>query len=256
MSLVVTGSAVGKSLATFVAKRFGKAVVERWTRHRAEHFFEGLVEAITIELNSGNESEDVNKRLADILADETKSEVLFDAYRRICFSKSREIGPRIIGLLTGHLVKAGMMANVVEEQLFEAAELLSDGDFIDFMKRYREHRRLADGITDSKAEYSMLGDQVVVQWGEDSTDLGSGSGSALDIGPFPWVEALGRWSALLNSAGLIEVRVVQSSQCYSQFYKSESGTTLKVAATVIYSAGCSRLYDLVVRSLSVETKVA
>ncbi len=85
-------SVIGKSVATTVAKKFGGAVVERWTRYRADRFFEGFVETVGMELTAGFQTEEVDKQLAEILADDSKSEVLFDAYRRVCFSRSKTLG--------------------------------------------------------------------------------------------------------------------------------------------------------------------
>jgi hypothetical protein len=84
MSLIAT--TVGKSVATNVAKKFGGAVVERWTRHRAESFFEAFVEGVGLELASGVQTGELNQQIDAMLADDTKSEILFDAYRRVCFS--------------------------------------------------------------------------------------------------------------------------------------------------------------------------
>ncbi len=137
MSLTVATSVVGKSVATTVAKKFGGAVIERGTRYRAERFFEGFVETIGVESLSDVESDELDRRWATILADETKSEILFDAYRRVCFSKSKTLGPRIVGLLPVQLVHEGRMADYTEERVFEAAEILSDGNFMEFMKSFK-----------------------------------------------------------------------------------------------------------------------
>jgi hypothetical protein len=259
MTITLATTAIGKSVATTVAKKFGGAVIERWTRYRAERFFGGFAETVAIELATGVQTDDVDKRLAEILADDTKSEVLFDSYRRVCFSKSKTLGPRIIGLLTGELVHDGRMANSIEERVFEAAELLSDGDFIEFMKSYQEHHKKAEGITDRKAEHCMLGDSIIVRWLEESSDTGSfGSryGQDLDIGPFPWEEALGRWAVTLKAVGLMEERVRQRSQQHSRPHEEEQTISTSVTTTITFCSGCARLYDLLLRSLGPETTAA
>lgn len=246
MSLTVATSVVGKSVAAIVAKKFGGAVIERWTRYRAERFFEGFVETIGIESLSHFQSDEVDKRLATILADETKSEVLFDAYRRVCFSKSKTFGPRIIGLLTGQLVHEGRMADYTEEHVFEAAEILSDGDFTEFMKSYKEHRKKAEGVTYPNGEHSMLGDSVIVRWTEQT-------GHEVDIGSFPWEDALGRWAVYLKQCGLLEERVQQE---LLRSREVEGVTSTSVNTTIIFCSGCARLYELLLRSLGPETTAA
>ncbi len=125
---------IAKKLGTIVARKFGVKVVERWTCYRAEKFFEGFVESLSEELDSGIESVDADKELEKILDDEVKSEVLFDAYRTVCFSKSKTLGPKIVGLLTGYLVAGGRVAVASEEVVFRAAESLSDGDLIELLR--------------------------------------------------------------------------------------------------------------------------
>lgn len=259
MIATLATSKLGKSVATSIAKKFGGAVVERWTRYRAERFFEGFAETVAIELATGIQTDDLDKCLAEILADDKKSEVLFDAYRRVCFSKSKTLGPRIIGLLTGELVHNGRMADYNEERVFEAAELLSDGDFVEFMKSYQEHRKKAEGITDLKAEHCMLGDSIIIRWLEESSDTDSISsryGKNLDIGPFPWEEALGRWAVTLKAAGLVEERIRQRSKQHSQPYEEEQTISTSVTTTITFCPGCARLYDLLLRSLGPETTAA
>ena len=211
MDLALVASALGKTVATAVAKKFGGKVVERWTRYRAEQFFEGFVETIGVEISSGLQSDEVDEQLDAILADDTKTEVLFDSYRRVCFSKSKKLGPRIIGILTGQLVHEGRMADSSDERIFAAAELLSDGEFIDFMKGYYKHRKQAEGLTDLKGEYCMLGESVLVQWSRQASDLRGFIEGEVDIGSFPWEDALGRWAVVLHQCGLLEDRIQQTT---------------------------------------------
>jgi hypothetical protein len=237
---VVAKKAVGTAAISF-AKKFGGSVIARWTNYRAERFYKGFIESFGNELSTGIESPEVNTRLDKILADDTKSEILFDAYRRVCFSTSKDIGPRIIGLLTGQLVREGRMADKMEENVFEAAELLSDGDLLEFMKSYQGHRRRAEGITNPESECYMLEGSVVVQWREVSSSSSAPS-SSMDIGPFPWRTDIGRWAGKLNSIGLIETKVEQvSGLAYNNL-----GITIKTR--VVYHSSCTKLSDLLSRS--------
>ena len=238
---VITGPAVA------LAKRFGKAVVERWTRYRAEQFFQAFVEALGFETMSASESKEVDERLAAMLEDETKSQVLFDAYRRVCFSTSKRLGPQIVGLLTGRLVLEGRMADPTEESVFAAAESLSDGDLLDFMKSYHEYRGKAQGVTDFQAEHHMVGKSVVVRWYAESANPDGLSGSDLEIGPLDWDAALGRWAAKLRQTGLITERVQQR---FGRPWASRQAlSSASVVVTITFEPGCARLYELLARSL-------
>jgi hypothetical protein len=250
-----TISLIGKTVATSVAKKFGGKVVERWTRYRADRFFEGFAETVGLEVSTGVQSEEVDQRLDAILSDETKSEVLFDAYRRVCFSKSKTIGPRIIGLLTGLLVIEGRMANHDEERVFEAAELLADGDFIEFMKSYQKHRKKAEGISEQEVEHHMLGDSVVVRWLVDSSDSSSPSPHKFDIGPFPWEDAFGRWAFDLWQSGLMEARIQQTDRPLSSTTRGRAMTSMTVITMITFYPGCALLLKLLLRSLGPETSI-
>ena len=231
----LTTSAISKAtefLTSIITDKFRGLVIERWTRYRAEQFFQSFVTALGSEFKSGIQTDELDRRLTKILADDTKSEVLFDAYRRVCFSTSKTIGPRIIGLLTGELILEGRMANSVEENIFAAAEILSDGEFIEFMKGYQEHRKKAEGITDSKAKHHMSGESVFVRWLEESSDGSSPSGSEFDIDSFPWEEALGRWAVKLKQSGLLEDRIQQRFQNQAMSHGADLTFSTNVVTTI------------------------
>ena len=249
MSLSLAAT-VGKKVATSIVKKFGGAVIERWTRHRAERFFEGFVE--TVGLPENMENQEVDKRLTEILADDTKSEVLFDSYRRVCFSKSKTLGPRIIGLLTGLLVYEGRMASHSEENIFAAAELLSDGDFIEFMKSYHEHREKAKGDTGPEAKHRKLGGSIIIRWLEESSDTSSMTGRDLDIGSFPWQDAFGRWAVYLERCGLMEDRIQQTTKRHPHSDGDDNIISTHVITTITFCLGCDQLYELIVNSVGAE----
>jgi hypothetical protein len=167
---------IAKQAGSFIARKFGTKVVERWTRYRAENFFEGFVEALASEMQTGIESQNADAVLERILEDETKSEVLFDAYRSVCFSKSKSLGPKIVGLLTGYLVAQGRMANSTEDGIFRAAESLSDPDLIELFKDFRLRAKNAETSKRPKKEEHWDGDALVVPWHEEAQDTGGGSG--------------------------------------------------------------------------------
>lgn len=250
--LTVATSVIGKTAVKTAAKKFSGAVIERWTRYRAERFFEGFVEVLANEFTSGDQTDEVDKRLSLILADDRKSEVLFDAYRRVCFTKSKTLGPRIIGLLTGELVHEGRMADSTEEKVFDAAELLSDPELIAFMKDYQEQRKDAESAQGPKAKHRMSGESIIVEWLRQSSDT-SGHGEH-EIGSFPWEDALGRWAAGLHQCGLIEDRIQQKIHRLDYRHDEAEGETRTITTTtIIFDPGCARLYNLLYRSVGPES---
>ena len=83
-----------------------------------------------------------------------KTEVLYDAYRSVCFSKSKTMGPRILGLLTASIVLEKRTATDEEEPVFKAAEALSDPELLEFFKAYRKYS--ADSKDKKPAKMSRI----------------------------------------------------------------------------------------------------
>jgi hypothetical protein len=246
-ALVKLGS-VAESILT---DKFKESVIARWTRFRATAFFEGFVKSLQTEQAAGHEIPDVDKRLDAIIADENKSEILFDAYRRVCFTKSKTLGPRIIGLLTGQLVIEGRMATQAEECIFDAAESLSDIEFVDFLKEYQEHYRRYVKRTEHTNEVHSSDKELTVSRNE--TELGKYGGA--DIGPFPWNEAFGSWAVKLNQCGLMTARIHQTvSHGPRDIFTGGRQDTVRVRTEVIFEPGCMALSRLVLRSLGSEHK--
>lgn len=73
----------GEKLTVAVLRKLGSTVIERWTRHRATKFFEAFVETLSAEQRTRIESSDTNDALDAMLDSDVKSEVLFNAYRRL-----------------------------------------------------------------------------------------------------------------------------------------------------------------------------
>lgn len=205
MPLEIAATAVGKSVATTFAKKFTGAVIERWSRHRANSFF--------------------------------------DAYRRVCLSKSKTIGPRLIGLLTGEIIAECRMASPTEECIFEAGELMSDADFMEFMNGYRELREDKKCVVNSWGSFQ-------VSWNCE----GSGYfGNSIDVSPFPWDEALGRWAVKLNAVGLLDVSMKQTTE-QSRSDPSE-GVETSIESTIIVSCGCVELYELLSHTIGTDKRI-
>lgn len=120
----------GTSIATSLAKSFTSNVIERWTRRRAERFFEEFQKRILDSKISGDNFTDQSKLMDDIIKSEKGSEVLFDAYRRVSLAKSKVIGPRIIGLMTAEICLENRAANLIEESMFAVAETMCDYELI------------------------------------------------------------------------------------------------------------------------------
>ncbi len=245
---------IAKKLGTIVARKFGAKVVERWTRYRAKKFFEGFVESLSEELDSGIESVNADKELEKILDDEVKSEVLFDAYRTVCFSKSKTLGPKIVGILTGYLVAEGRMADGFEEDVFRAAESLSDGDFIELLKEFRRRAKDADACKDKKKDAHWDGDAIIVPWNEEVRDSAwpHSRESEIEVSPLNFDEVFGSWGGNVARLGLLTSRVTHREEEYredGERHIDQDGVLSIHSVTLIFEAPCRQLCDLLERSL-------
>lgn len=104
--------------------RIGTMVLQRCGEKRVANFLEAFLKEID-EAKKGKES--LAKILDRYFASEESRETIFSAYRRVVFSASVKIGPRIIGLITAETMKHG--AECYAEKICLAAEELTDEDF-------------------------------------------------------------------------------------------------------------------------------
>jgi hypothetical protein len=115
--------AVGKAI-DLLGKGFKAAVIERWSRKRAEAF----VTAFCATVVKGTDAEEIDGQLAELMADEQKSQALFDAYRRVVMSASPVLGPRIIALVMARIVGENRQPTTEEDKLMTAAERMTDAE--------------------------------------------------------------------------------------------------------------------------------
>ena len=104
-------------------------VIGRWSEHRSRQFFGAFVDEVRKERDVLTTSADLNDMLQSIADNDEHTTTIFDAYRRVALSASKDIGPMVIGLLTARIVLEGRTANEIEEMVFEGAEALNDRDF-------------------------------------------------------------------------------------------------------------------------------
>ncbi|WP_186248400.1 hypothetical protein [Burkholderia gladioli] len=128
----VTGDLVLDQAKGAIADFIKKEAIGRWSEHRAKKFLDAFVDEVIKEQDVKTTSADLNDMLQSIAKSENQTSALFDAYRRVALSASKDIGPMVIGLLTAKIVSGDRDASEIEEMVFEGAEVLKDKDFLDF----------------------------------------------------------------------------------------------------------------------------
>lgn len=229
----------------------GKYFIERWSAHRRDRFYESLLESLQIEQASGERSADVDAALDSLLSTDEGSELLYDAYRRVCFSKTKNYGPRIIGLLTAELLNSALTSNDEEEMIFEAAEKMGDLEFIEFKRHYEWLLEKFEQDATLKRSIMRTGDEIIEIAFEEGHEVGSHRDSEAHIFPPDLRASHGSWAARLESFGLLSRSVTQQTRQVkedSERHIDYDQTWVFTIVTLTYKPAAMRLYQLLLRA--------
>lgn len=242
-SSLAVGYATGK-LTELVESTIRANVIERWGRHRARQFFEAFCEAVTDEKTS---EADLQQRLDDLLSDDRRSEVLFDAYRSVCLTRSKTLGPRVIALLTAELVMGESVADDGESAIFGAAEELSDSELIEFSEFAMQHHMRAKENTKDSCSLTDAGG-VRIQWGEETFDSNWHREIEVSLAPLDLANDFGTWAPKLKRHGLLSDDVKERQWDYKEDgerHIDEDGTARQVSWWLCLSSSAIRFAELI-----------
>lgn len=210
ISSAVAGYAADK-LTNVVEGAVRKHVIERWTRYRAKKFFEAFCESL---LDAGVTDADIGATLDLLLADESKSEIMFEAYRAVCLSRSKDLGPRVIAMITAELVLVKATSTCSDDLIFSAAEELLDSelsDFSDFAISFE--KKLNNGDKDIRL---IMDGSIEILIKKETIDLNWTQGSTVSVGPMDLAEEVGYWAPKLKQIGLISDDVREKQYRYEE----------------------------------------
>lgn len=190
---------------------FKEHVIDKWTKRRAEAFFETFVERLVAAEKAKQPIGDLGPMLAEMLDDEAKSEAMFDAYRRVSMSASKDLGPRIIAVITARLISQERQATPQEERLFMAAETLNDAEFSEFSEYISSH--------------PINNNNMIEIWSD--LEYSSDSRTSVIVSPSNLGESVGNWCLKISNLGLVAECINKKSEIYSGkgegFYGEDSG---------------------------------
>jgi hypothetical protein len=223
----------GKQAVGAAMQYFKSSVVERWSVYRAQKFFEVFLEEVRKESDSRFDSADLNDMLRNVAPTDMQSSALFDAYRRVALSASKEIGPRIIGMLTAVIVLEDRQATNDEELIFQAAEVLNDRDFDDLDKWWPENCNKFGTADDALQIFIRKGPELAP-----GISLGQVASGADDV-PLDVAREVGVFALKLKNTGLLaEMKLPRQNLAIA-------GATQYF---VIANTACQRLYELAARA--------
>ncbi|MBU9643535.1 hypothetical protein [Burkholderia gladioli] len=252
MSLAIMGMA--KNMAMKQAQEFvKKKVIERWSQYRADKFYEAFLYEVAKQADSKFQSASLDDLLEKIGKRDTATSAIWDAYRHVCLSASKEIGPRVIGLLVAEIVQEDRTADESEERLFQAAENLTDADFesfIEFLKTAERHsadssfghwRRTAEPI------YLIDKQEAWADYEQGALE----SPTPINLG-----DLLGLWAARLRSLGIVlddRVEHTEKIREDSERYIDSDQRYRVIRDFLVISKDGERLARLVERAMAIRT---
>jgi len=244
MSLITTSAVVAgakniaeKEVVKAIVQHFKREVISRWSEYRAERFFITFLDEMRKEKDVRLESAALNDMLRMIAETDKQTTVLFDAYRRVALSASKDIGPMVIGMLTAIIALEDRDATADEELIFEGAETLSDLDFND-LDNWLERVQTLSTTNDENGVLSVL-----VKTGPEQPAGVSllRVGTGIDDVPMDIAKDLGVFALKLKNIGLLAERTRRREN------PREPGATRYY---VLVDAPCRQLAKLAARAKS------
>lgn len=236
VSALVTGYATDK-LTELGEQLVRKHVIERWTRKRAIEFYRSFCATLLSDNPTGIQLEEM---LNELLCDDARSEIVFEAYRLVCLAKSKSIGPRIIAVLVAEIVQRDGIAEAQEEILLAAAEQLSDNELLSFTAELAKLPKLDEW---GETEITLDTRQIDSNWSHGHTEIAQGS----------LAHSFGPWAEKLKSLGMLSESVVEQTFQYqedSERHIDMDGSVREITWKVFFHPPSARLAELVERVAS------
>ncbi len=238
-SSLIISQATGKALDK-IWDKFKESVLYRYSRYRSLRFFYTFLGIYKEEIEADDFENRIftNDKLEKILEDDNKSKILFEAYRRVAFSASKDLGPAIIGLLTSELILENRFATEEEERIFQAAESLSDQELIEF------ERHCAKEFEEGQDDFELELDK---KW----IDSNWNKNEQVYISPVNLGSVLGTWALKLKNIGIITEFTTDKTTEYfedSERHIDEDGEVREIKSFIKIDHEYNKFCKLISRS--------
>ena len=219
---------------------FTDKVINRWRNHRARAFLDTFAEAVAQEAQDKGGEEKVNSLLDDLLSSETKTEILFEAYRRVVFSASKDLGPRIIALLTAHLIKQNRHAVDDEEITFRAAESFTDQE-LQSLKAYLAE--VAESYNTTAPHFPLK-----ITLHRKRLSVSKRRRATAKIGSMDLIEILGSWAPKAIQIGLLREEIVEETSYSGGVRDNDVEYEREIEWFLVFAPASARLVALIERA--------
>lgn len=193
----------GKAIDFFVSE-MKDGVIERWGRYRAQRFVEAFISEVEKELREGSRSDNLDELLNQFVKDDDASQALFDAYRRVVISKSKDIGPCVIGILKAQLLVEEREPTWEEERMLTVADELTDEDLIEF----------SNSVLENEPEADSGGPHIEIKIKTETVEDRGERQSEIDLSTPDLDSHLGSWAVPLRRLGVLKEREFEKEKTY------------------------------------------
>lgn len=211
LASLASGHIAGKACDNAISL-FRHNVIERWSRYRAEQFFDQLC----CELRS--ETDGTLKSYLDHLrGNDSASERLFDAYRSVTLSRSKILGPKFIAVIVARTLVEDRNPTAYEASMMNVAEEFDDDEFrgfADFVRQTRDD--IAKGKDASVDERGV----VKIRWCDDELELNRSSHVDFSASPLNLYDSHGSWAVKMERLDILRTdltdRIERREQPYAE----------------------------------------
>ncbi|BBH53734.1 hypothetical protein [Fluviispira sanaruensis] len=199
-------------LSDYILSKFKNFVIDKWSSYRVNVFLNTLCKELIVSSSNVLEN-DVKKMIDEIINDDIKSEILFESYRKVFMSASKNIGPRVIAILTSKIISENRIATQYEEQMFLVSESLID----------LELKELGNFLNENLYSYDNNKGIVYIEIDKEQVDLNR----EYEIQILDLTEFYGVWAVKAKNLGIICDTLKESVSRYyedSERHIDEDGT--------------------------------
>jgi hypothetical protein len=233
-------SVLAPTAAETAVEIFGKKVLSRWSDYRARRFVEQFVLAATT-VDAATDTAKLEQQLTQIIDDQNKSAALYDAFRHVFTSASRETGPRVMGLHMAEVIAGKVNDAEVSDMIMLAAASLLDFEFEGFLS-YAAEAEIPELSFAASLDHTVI-------YNVDTVDVDSNFRRRRSAtGPLALRNQFGSWAQKLSNVGLLVQDISEETFGYDvdpEQRIDEPGTLRRIYRNLEFREGTGHLLRLV-----------
>ncbi|MFZ6712262.1 hypothetical protein [Undibacterium sp. TC9W] len=220
------GGLVAHEILSSFIESFKEKINEKLTSHRANSYFQMLIQEYQREREQKHDSANLNEALNNIVNNPKYSELFFETYRKVLFAASKDIGPRIIGLLVADITSNDRVTSEDDELIFILASNCSDSDMAAGYRYFCECSTSSDGV-----KYKLIREVMA---------NALRNGRRIDTSQINLTREVGVWAFQFKNAGFL----------WEEDWPGETEIPQKTRKMLVFAGMCDRFFQLYQRALA------